>query len=82
MSSNNPPYPPSTMGGGKTSKLNHVITSAIEGKSLGELENIWQEVAASEERLKMMDKLAELKVGFNDAPASYSFAAEVIATIF
>ena len=41
-------------------------TSAIEGHSLGELEKVWEDLAASEARIKMMDKLALFKVGFND----------------
>ena len=43
-----------------------IITSAIEGKSLGEIEKTWQELAASEMRLKMMDSLIKFKVGFNE----------------
>ena len=41
-------------------------TSAIEGHSLGELEKTWEDLAASEARIRMMDKLAAFKVGFND----------------
>ena len=55
------------MGGGKVSHLNFsLFTSASEGKSLGELEGIWQDLAASEARINMMDKLITYKVGFND----------------
>ena len=43
-----------------------IITSAIEGKSLGEIEKTWQDLAASEMRLKMMDSLIKYKVGFNE----------------
>ena len=52
--------------GGIPKNSNLFFTSAIEGKSLRELENIWKEVAASEARIKLMNKLAEIKVGFNN----------------
>ena len=43
-----------------------IITSAIEGSSLGEMERTWRDLAASEMRLNMMDSLKKYKVGFND----------------
>ena len=55
------------MSRGSTSKPNPiVITSAIEGLSLGEVEKTWRDLAASEMRLNMMDSLKKYKVGFND----------------
>ena len=41
-------------------------TPAFGGQSLGEMEVIWEKLAASEARIKLMDRLAELKVGFNE----------------
>ena len=41
-------------------------TPALGGRSLGEIEAIWEELAASVARIKLMDRLAEFKVGFND----------------
>ena len=43
-----------------------LLTSAIEGLSLGEMEGVWQGLAASEMRIWMMDRLLKIKVGFND----------------
>ena len=55
------------MSRGYKPNTNHsIITSAIEGKSLGEIEKTWQDLAASEMRLKMMDSLIKYKVGFNE----------------
>ena len=41
-------------------------TSAIEGHSLGEMEVTWTKLKESEMRLRMMDTLQKIKVGFND----------------
>ena len=43
-----------------------IKTSTVEGTSLEEMEKIWKELTASEQRLKMMEKLQSIKVGFND----------------
>ena len=42
------------------------ITSDPEGKSLGESEKIWREIASTEMRIALMDNLISNKVGFND----------------
>ena len=51
-------------------KTQHLITSLktsdIEGISLEKLEKTWKDLAASESRIKMMDSLQKIKVGFND----------------
>ena len=52
--------------GTPSSKSYSSKTSAMEGHSLGELEKVWEDLAASEARIRMMDKLAAFKVGFND----------------
>ena len=54
------------MGEGYLQQSSSIITSGIEGYSLKELERIWQDLASSEMRLKMMDTLQLHKVGFND----------------
>ena len=55
------------MSEGFTNPINTSIsTSGIEGYSLGELEKIWKNLAESEARLQMMEKLDKYKVGFND----------------
>ena len=55
------------LSGGKLHNLNLSLeTSGSEGYSLGELEKLWTNLAASEARINMMDKLATYKVGFND----------------
>ena len=41
-------------------------TSTKEGYNLGEVEEVWTELAASEMRLNLMDNLKHYKVGFND----------------
>ena len=50
-------------------------TSAIEGSSLGE---IWAKLKESEMRLRMMDTLRRLKVGFNDVE-SFNLGLEYTA---
>ena len=50
----------------KPHKLFSIPTSIKEGLGLEEMEVTWKNLAASESRLKMMDKLRTLKVGFND----------------
>ena len=54
--------------GGGYSSPNHLsnLTSGIEGYSLGEMRKIWVDLASSEMRLNMMEKLEQYKVGFND----------------
>ena len=55
------------VGGGKHSiNINQLYTSGREGPSLGEMERVWEEVAVSEARIRMMDRLAIHKIGFND----------------
>ena len=57
----------STRSTGQTNhNLTSPITSAIEGLDLGEMERVWQELAASEMRLQLMDNLEKHKVGLND----------------
>ena len=41
-------------------------TSVSEGLNLGEAGRIWRELAASEMRIGLMDRLRKLKVGLND----------------
>ena len=55
------------LGGGYSSPT-HLSnsTSGIEGYSLGEMRKIWVDLASSEMRLNMMEKLEQYKVGFND----------------
>ena len=43
-----------------------IITSGIEGTSLGEMEKTWKEATASEMRISLMDSLNKYQVGFND----------------
>ena len=48
-------------------KIELVInTSDSEGPSLGELERVWTEIAKTEMRIKLMDSLNNMQVGFND----------------
>ena len=55
------------VGGGKHSiNINQLYTSGREGPSLGEMERVWEEVAVSEARIRMMDRLAIHNIGFND----------------
>ena len=55
------------LSGGKTQQ-NHlsIETSGSEGQSLRKLEKLYEDLAASEARINMMDKLATYKVGFNN----------------
>ena len=50
-----------------TSKLQFSdITSIIEGPDLGELKQIWQDIAASESRMNLMSALKGKKLGFRE----------------
>ena len=40
------------------------ITSIIEGSDLGELKQIWQDIAASESRMNLMSALKGKKIGW------------------
>ena len=45
---------------------NPSILTSIEGKELGELKQLWKEIATSEARLALMSDLRSKKLGFNE----------------
>ena len=42
------------------------LTSIIDGNDLSEMQKIWKDTALSEERLNLLAKLKEIKLGLND----------------
>ena len=42
------------------------FTSVIEGQDLGELRQLWQDIAASESRMNLMSALMGKKLGFRE----------------
>ena len=46
--------------------ISDINTSVSEGLNLGEAGRIWRELAASEMRISLMDRLQKLQVGLND----------------
>ena len=62
-------------------KLLSDITSKIEGKNLGEMRNLWRDIASSEMRLAMMSELKGKNLGFNEVEnfslgMKYNFKSE------
>ena len=47
-------------------KHSDITSKFIEGKDLSEMERLWEDIAASGVRIKLMLDLKQKKIGFND----------------
>ena len=43
-----------------------ILTSSSEGPDLGELKQLWRDIACSEARLNLMSELKKKNIGFNE----------------